>query len=150
MTLQLVLFIVFVFTVFFNNAIQAYIHLEAYPLLAFVGKSEFAAYLKEYERRLTLPLFLPYILSLLSNLILMFTRPIGIGVGGLIATLVLNLAVSIVTLRLATPIYNKIQQTGQVSQEGLRELLQINLVRLGLSTLSSLVVIYLLAVLLMA
>lgn len=144
MNLQVLIFIVFVFTTFFNNAIQAYIHQEAYPLLAFVGKLEFGAYLKEYERRLTLPLLLPYAVSLLSNLILFFTHPAAVSIVWLIVTFVLNLAVSIVTLRVATPVYNRIAQAGSVTQDGLHELLRINLLRLGLSTLCSLIVIYLL------
>jgi len=150
MTLPVLIFIIFVFTTFFNNAIQAYIHQEAYPLFAFVGASEFAAYLKEYERRLTLPLILPYAISLLSNLLLFFIRPASISIIWLIITFVLNLAVSVVTLRLATPVYNRIAQAGRADQDGLRELLQINLLRLGLSTLCSLIVLYLLFILLTA
>jgi hypothetical protein len=148
MTVQLAIFVVLVFTTFFNNAIQLYIHQEAYPLLAFVGPAEFGAYLKEYERRLTLPLIVPYSLTVLSNLILVFTRPAALAVGWLIVTLVLNLAVSIVTVAVATPVYNRIKQAGRVNQAGLSELLSINLIRLGLSTLSSLVIIYLLVSLL--
>jgi hypothetical protein len=148
MTVQLAIFIVLVFTTFFNNGIQAYIHYEAYPLLAFVGPAEFPAYLKEYERRLTIPLIVPYALAVLSNLILLFTRPATLSVGWLIVTFVLNLAVAVVTMTLATPIYDRIKQAGQVNQEGLGELMRINLLRLGLSTLSSLVIIYLLGSLL--
>src|SRR5262249_3276945 len=116
MALQLLIFVVFVFTVFFNNGIQAYIHLEAYPLLAFVGTAEFPAYLKEYERRLTLPLLVPYGISLLTNLILFFLRPAGASMILLIIAFVLNLAVSVVTLRIATPVYNRIQQAGHTDQ----------------------------------
>ena len=46
MALELIVFIVLVFTVFFNNGVQAYIHYEAYPLFAYVGKPEFATYLE--------------------------------------------------------------------------------------------------------
>ena len=148
MTLPALIFIIFVFTTFFNNAIQAYIHQETYPSFAFVGQSEFAAYLKEYERRLTLPLLLPYAISLLSNLILFFVRPAGVSVVLLVINFLLNLAVSIVTLRVATPVYNRIAQAGRANPDDLRELLQINLLRLGLSTLCSLIVLYLLFALL--
>ncbi len=43
MTLGLIAFIVLVLTTFFSNGVQAYIHYEAYPLIPFVGKSEFSA-----------------------------------------------------------------------------------------------------------
>jgi hypothetical protein len=145
MTIQLALFIVLVVTTFFNNGVQAYIHYEAYPLLAFVGKAEFPAYLKEYERRLALPLFVPYGLSVLSNLILIFTHPDTISTVGLIAALVLNIAVSVVTGAVATPVYNRCKQAGQVSADDMRDLLRINMMRLALTTLSSVVIIVLLA-----
>jgi hypothetical protein len=145
MSLQLALFIILVVSTFFNNGVQAYIHFEAYPLLAFVGKAEFAAYLKEYERRLTLPLLIPYGITMLSNLILLFTRPDKISVPWVIVAFVLNLAVSVVTFQLATPVYNRVKQAGEISSGDTGELLRINALRLGLSTLSSLVVIYLLA-----
>ena len=51
MSLGLIAFIVLAVTTFFSNGVQAYIHYEAYPLFASVGKAEFAAYIKEYEAR---------------------------------------------------------------------------------------------------
>jgi hypothetical protein len=144
MTIPLVLFLILVFTTFFSNGIQAYIHLEAYPLLAFVGAEEFPAYLKEYERRLPVPLLLPYFVMVLSNLILLFARPAQISLVWLIAALVLNIAVTVVTVVLATPVYNRYKQAGEINADGMHELLRINSLRLALSTLSSIVVIYLL------
>jgi hypothetical protein len=38
--LSTLFFLVFVFTAFYNNGVQAYIHLEAYPLFAFIGTQE--------------------------------------------------------------------------------------------------------------
>ncbi|GHO42172.1 hypothetical protein [Ktedonospora formicarum] len=142
--LYTVLFLVFVFTTFFNNGIQAYIHLEAYPLFAFVGATEFPAYLKEYERRLPLPLLLPYFATVLSNLLLLIFRPAQLSLVWLIVALVLNIAVTVVTLVLATPVYNRHKQAGKITLDGMRELLRINFLRLALSTLSSVIVIYLL------
>ena len=95
MTLVLIAFIVLVVTTFFSNGVQAYIHFEAYPLIPLVGKSEFPAYIKEYESRLTVPLVLPYVLTLLSNLVLIFTRPGTLSLISVIVAFVLNLAVSI-------------------------------------------------------
>lgn len=139
-----VLFLVFVFTTFYSNGVQAYIHLEAYPLFAFVGTKELPAYLKEYERRLPLPLLLPYFATVLSNLLLLFFRPAHLSLIWLLVALVLNLAVTVVTVVVATPVYNRSKQAGQISSDGMRELLRINFLRLALSTISSAVVIFLL------
>ena len=144
MTIYSVLFLVLVFTTFFLNGIQAYIHLEAYPLFAFAGTEEFPAYLKEYERRLPLPLLLPSGAQVLSNLVLLFIRPAQLSLVWLIVALVFNIAVTVVTVVLATPVYNRYKQAGKITSDGMRELLRINFLRLALSTLSSIVVLYLL------
>jgi hypothetical protein len=150
MSLGVIAFILLVFGTFVSNGVQAYIHFEAYPLIPLVGKSEFAAYLKEYESRLTVPLILPYVVTLLANLILIFSRPANLSLILVIVAFVLNLAVSIVTVMLATPIYNRIKQNGQASPDDMGQLLRINLLRLVLSTVSSLVVIAMLFALLPA
>lgn len=150
MSLATIVFIVLVVTTFISNGVQAYIHFEAYPLIPLVGKSEFANYLKEYESRLNIPLLLPYGLTVLSNIILIFTRPGSLSVVIVIVALVLNLAVSVVTLQLATPIYNRIKQAGQAAPAEMEQLMRINLIRLVLSSLSSLIVIYMLLTLLPA
>jgi hypothetical protein len=142
------LFLILLITTLLSNGVQAYIHYEAYPLIPLVGKTEFAGYLKEYERRLTVPLVLPYLLTLLSNLALLFIRPAGISLCLVITAFVLNLAVAIATLTLATPVYNRIKQKGAALPEDMVALMRINLLRLVLSTVSSAVVVYMLAVLL--
>ena len=144
MSISAVLFLVLVFTTFYSNGFQAYIHFEAYPLFAFVGTEAFPAYLKEYERRLSLPLLLPYGATVLSNLLLLFLRPAQLSLIWLIVALVFNLAVTVVTAVLATPVYNRYKQAGKITSDGVRELLRINFLRLALSTLSSIVVLYLL------
>jgi hypothetical protein len=58
--------------------------------------------------------------------------------------LVLNIAVTVVTVVLATPVYNRYKQAGKIPAEGMRELLRINFLRLALTTVSSIIVIYLL------
>ena len=45
-SIALVLFLILAVTPFFSNGVQAYIHYEAYPLIPFVGKAEFADYLR--------------------------------------------------------------------------------------------------------
>jgi hypothetical protein len=150
MSLGVIAFIVLAVTTFFGNGVQAYIHYEAYPLFTSVGKAEFAAYIKEYETRLTIPLVVPYVLSLLSNLVLIFARPGTLSVIVVIVAFILNLAVSVVTVMLATPIYNRIKQAGAAAPADMEPLMRINLIRLVLSTVSSLVVIYMLVTLLPA
>lgn len=150
MALELILFVILIALVLFNNGIQAYIHFEAYPLFARVGKADFAAYLAEYERRLTIPLMLPFGLTVLSNLALLFIRPAGLPVIGVIVALVLNLAVAATTVVLATPVYNRIKAAGQAAPAEMSRLMTINLLRLLLSTAASLTVLILLLTLLSA
>ena len=138
---ELIAFTLLTFGTFVSNGVQAYIHFEAYPLLPLVGKSEFPAYLKAYESRLTVPLILPYVVTLLANLILIFTRPAHLPLILVIVAFVLNLAVSVVTVMLATPIYNRIKQNGQALPDDMSQLMRVNLLRLILSTVSSIVVI---------
>ncbi len=148
MNFETVLFIALVVLTVFNNAIQVYIHFEAYPLFKYVGKAEFPAYVEQYEKRLAVPLMLPYGLTVLSNLALVFVRPEAINVVGVIVVLVLNLSVAAVTLTQVTAPYEEIKAAGTANIEAMPRLMRINLVRLVLSTLASVVVIYLLGTLL--
>ena len=150
MSLGIILFVVLVALTLFSNGVQAYIHYEAYPLFSNVGKADFAAYLAEYEKRLTIPLLLPYGLTVLSNLILIFVRPDNLSVIGVIFALLLNLAVAVTTAVVATPVYNRVKAAGQAAREDMSQLMRINLLRLLLSTASSLVVLALLFTLLSA
>lgn len=143
MTLEWILFVVLVALVLYNNGVQAYIHFEAYPLIAFVGKAESGAYLAEYERRLTIPLLLPYGVTMLCNLALIFVHPDNLSVVGVIAAFVLNMAVAVTTMVVATPVYNRIKASGANAAD-MSRLMSINLVRLLLSTASSLLVLALL------
>lgn len=148
MTIELVLFVIVVALTLFNNGVQAYIHFEAYPLLRRVGKSEFAAYLGDYEARLTIPLMLPYGLTVLSNLALLVIRPEPVPLVGVIVALVLNIAVAVVTITLATPVYGRVKQAQQAGGADMDSLMNINLLRLLLSTAASLTLLYLLLTLL--
>lgn len=150
MALELILFVILIALVLFNNGVQAYIHFEAYPLFARVGKADFAAYLSDYERRLTIPLMLPFGLTVLSNIALLFIRPAGLPVIGIILALVLNLAVAVTTVVLATPVYNRIKAAGQAAPAEMSRLMTINALRLLLSTAASLTVLILLFTLLSA
>jgi hypothetical protein len=140
MAIANILFVVLVGLILYNNGVQAYIHYEAYPLIPFVGKGEFATYMTEYEKRLNIPLLAPYGLTLLANIALLFTRPIGISVISIIILLALNMAVAVVTMVVATPVYNELKAGTAV----MPRLMTINLLRLVLSTVSSVVALYLL------
>jgi hypothetical protein len=148
MTIELVLFVIVVALTLFNNGVQAYIHFEAYPLLRRVGKSEFAGYLGDYEARLTIPLMLPYGLTVLGNLALLVIRPEPLPLVGVILALVLNIAVAVVTITLATPVYGRVKQAQQAGGADMDSLMNINLLRLLLSTAASLTLLYLLLTLL--
>ena len=137
MAIEWLLFVVLVVVTLINQGVQIYIHFEAYPLLGYVGKAEFAEHIKQYEKRLTVPLMLPYVITLLSNIALIFIRPEIVPLIGIILLLVLNVSVAGVTMGVATPVYNRIVQAGEAKGENMTKLMQINLLRLGLTTLSS-------------
>jgi hypothetical protein len=145
MSLENLIFVILVALTLYNNGVQAYIHFEAYPLFAFAGKDGFPTYISEYEKRLTIPLLAPYGLTLLANLILIFFRNDGLPLIGIIILLVLNISVAVVTMVVATPVYNRIKASGL---DEMPRLLSINILRLLLSTVSSLGVLYLLLTLL--
>lgn len=145
MTIQLAIFLLFIFTTFFGTGVQTYIHQEAYPLLAYIGGGqEFPNYLKAFEQRLTIPLVLPYVLAVLSNIILFFIRPNGVPLLWLIVAFVLSLASSGVTAGIATPVYNRYKQNGKPELQIVQRLVNINILRLVLSLLGSAIAIYLL------
>lgn len=137
--MEYILFVVFAALVLVNNGVQAYIHFEAYPLFKYVGKGEFATYLTQYEQRLTVPLLAPYGLTVLSNLALLAVRPDDVSIISIIIVLLLNIGVAVVSVFMATPIYNRIKAAGEAGSD-LDELMKINLIRLGVSTLISLIV----------
>ncbi len=138
------LLIILVFTTFYNNGVQLYIHQEAYPLFRKVGKAEFAAYIKDYEDRLTLPLLVPYGLTVLSNIALLIVGSARISAVWLIIALILNLGVATVTMLVATPVYTRVKQAGEASGADMAQLMRINLLRLVLTTVSSLVIVIIL------
>ena len=144
MSIQLAIFLVFVFTTFFSAGVQTYIHQEAYPLLAYIGGQDFPTYLKQFEQRLTIPLVLPYVLAVLSNIVLFFTRPNNIPLVWLIVVFVISIAMSGITGGLATPVYNRYKQNGKPEVRVVQQLERINILRLVPSLVNSAIVVYLL------
>lgn len=137
MSIEWLLFVILVVVMLINQGVQMYIHFNAYPLLGYVGKAEFAEYIKQYEKRLLMPLMLPYGITVLVNIALIFIRPEIVPVLGVIILLVLNLAVAGVTIMLATPVYSRIVSAGEAQGADMAKLMQINLIRLGITTLAS-------------
>jgi hypothetical protein len=144
MSIELVIFLIFVFMTFFNHAIQWYTHIESYPLQAYVGRNEYLAYGEAYERRLVLALYIPFFIMLACNLVLLFTHPVELNVIFFIVTFIANLSIPIVSFALAVPLHRKHAEEGHVTAEGVREILHVNLLRLLAATLSSVIVLYLL------
>src|SRR4028119_335040 len=59
MSFGLAIFVVVVFATFFNNALHFYTQVQTYPLFTRVGRDEFVAFHKEYQRRLPHPIYAP-------------------------------------------------------------------------------------------
>ena len=144
MSLENLIFVIVLATTMVNLGVQLYIHYEAYPLFNNVGRGEFRTYLAEYERRLVMPLIVPYLITIAANIALLFLRPDGVSLIGVIVVLILNLAVSTTTQVLAAPVYNRIRQGDTAASAEMSRLMNINLLRLALSALASLVVLGLL------
>lgn len=137
MAIEWVLVVILLVVMLINQGVQMYIHFNAYPLLGYVGKAEFGDYIQQYEKRLLMPLMLPYGITVLVNIALIFIRPEIMPVLGVIILLVLNLAVAGVTVMVATPVYSRIVAAGEAKGADMAKLMQINLIRLGITTLAS-------------
>lgn len=85
-----------------------------------------------------MPLLLPYGLTILTNLALLFIRPDEIAIAGIIVLLMLNMSMAGIGIGIATPIYNRLSDFENFDTT-LAELLKINLLRLGVTTVISLI-----------
>ncbi|MDZ4672703.1 MAG: hypothetical protein SH821_17715 [Phototrophicales bacterium] len=144
MSIEWLLFVVLVVVNLINLGVQLYIHFEAYPVMQAVGKAEFSDYLKEYENRLLVPLMLPFVITILSNIALIFVRPEVVPVVAVIVVLVINLSVGFVSVMIATPVYNRIAEAKEASGANMASLMKINLLRLGLTIVSNAVLVVIL------
>ncbi len=138
MSLETLIFVIFFALVLHNNGVQTYIHFNVYPLFKSVDKSSLVSYLAQFEKGLTVPLLLPYGLTILVNLALLFIRPDDISIVGVIILLILNVSMAGISIRIATPVYNRLSDFENF-EEALAELLKINLLRLGVTTVISLI-----------
>lgn len=144
MNIELIVFIGVVFFTFFNNALHWYTQVVTYPLFAFVGQKEFLQHHLEYQRRLPFSIYAPYSLLMFSTLLLFIFHPAQISLVWIIVITVLNLAIMVESLIFAAPVHKRLDKQGFSDETGIRQLIFYNGARLVTSSISSLVVLYLL------
>lgn len=144
MSIEIIVFVIAASATFFNNALHWYTQVTTYPLFGWVGQTEFVSFHKEYERRLPFSIYIPYVLLMLSTLLLAFVHPVEVKLGWVLMLLVLNVSIMIISLTFAVPIHNRLQRQGYSDKGGIRKLIQYNSVRLIASSASSVIMLYLL------
>lgn len=144
MSTEIIVFVIAAFSTFFNNALHWYTQVSTYPLLGWVGKAEFISFHKEYERRLSLSIYAPYTLLMLSTLLLIFVRPAQIKIGWVFILFALNASIMIISLTFAVPVHNKLDSLGYSNKNGIQKLIRYNSVRLTASSVSSAIMLCLL------
>jgi hypothetical protein len=149
MSTEIIVFVVAAFATFFNNALHWYTQVTTYPLLSWVGQAEFVSFHKEYERRLPFSIYAPYALLMFSTLLLIFFRPAEIALGWVFILFILNASIMIVSLVFAVPIHSRLDHQGYSDKAGIRKLIRYNSVRLITSSISSIIMLYLMISLLM-
>lgn len=144
MNVELTIFTATVFATFFNNALHWYTQVQTYPLFAWIGQREFVPFHQEYQRRLPLSIYAPYLLVMVSTVLLVFFRPPQIALGWIAALLLLNGSVMAISIMYAAPVHYRLDRQGSSDNRGVRQLVYYNGIRLAASTLSSAIVLYLL------
>lgn len=144
MNFNLIVFIAVVFFTFFNNALHWYTQVTTYPLFAWIGQKEFLPFHKEYQRRLPFSIYAPYSLLMVGTLLLMFFRPPQISFTWIVLLIVVNAAIMIESLAFAAPVHKRLDLQGHSDERGIQQLIRYNGVRLVTSSVSSIVVLYLL------
>jgi hypothetical protein len=127
-----VLFVVVVFSTFFCAAINAYTYQIAYPLWGFVGRDAFAAVHREYLRRLDWIITVPHVLMFFSAALMIWLRPVFVGLAEAIVLFGLEAAVVGVSAFAAGPIHGRFTRTGVCDETGLRLLVRISALRVVL------------------
>lgn len=145
MNTGLIVFIAVVFFTFFNNALHWYTQVATYPLFALIGNKEFLKYHLEYQRRLPFSIYAPYSLLMISTLLLFVCHPAQISLVWITVITVLNLAIMVESLIFAAPVHKRLDEQGFGDETGIRQLIFYNSLRLATSSVSSLIVLYLLA-----
>ncbi len=143
MSIEIFVFVIAAFATFFNNALHWYTQVTTYPLLSWVGQTEFVSFHKEYERRLPFSIYAPYTLLMLSTLLLLFFHPAEIELGWVFMLLILNASIMVVSLVFAVPIHSRLDRQGYSDKAGIRGLMRYNSVRFIASSTSSIIMLYL-------
>lgn len=128
----------------FNTALQYYSQVATYPLFAAIGPG-FADYHRAYERRLSLAIYAPFALLMVTMIALVAVPPAGMGRGWPLAMLVLNLSIAPISILLAVPHHRRLTAQGLADAAGVGALLRANGLRLAVSTAASAIGIGLLA-----
>lgn len=144
MNLELTILIVTAFATFFNNALQYYTQVSTYPLFANLKQDAFAPYHKAYEKRLPLSIYAPYTVLMASTLVLALFHPANVGLGWIIALLVLNGSIMAVSLAFAAPVHYRLDREQRYTAADINQLVRFNGLRLAAATASSVIVLYLL------
>ena len=86
------LFGIFAFLAAFNAGTMATLQIQHYGIYRFVGRTNFAEYIRANNRAALLPAILPALLLLLVSLFLLVARPVFMSLGEASVAFTLNLA----------------------------------------------------------
>lgn len=116
------------------------IQLVHYPLFAQVGEAHFQAYEQAHTRLITFVVFPPMVIELITGIMLVLNRPIGVSGWLPIAGLLLVIIIWLSTAFLQVPMHN-ILSTG-FDAEAHRRLVQTNWIRTVCWTIRSFLVMW--------
>jgi hypothetical protein len=136
------------FLTFYVTAVQWYTQFVSYPISALVGSSESVAYGSRYEYGLIFALYIPYFALIIVNLAMVFVNNVPYSRWRLIAALLLNLSIVVISLGFAVPLHQQVTQlrtnvpddiTARAALEA--ALLNLNWLRVLAATLASALVL---------
>jgi hypothetical protein len=126
-----------VLSTFFCTAVNCYTFRIAYPLWGFVGQDAFAEVHREYMRRLDWIITVPHVAMFFSTALLIAVRPAFVGRMGAMVLFALCAAVVGVSAFAAGPVHDRFTRTGIADAAGLRRLVRISALRVGLMLAAS-------------
>ena len=128
-----------------QTGIQWYTQVSTYPLFHYLPDDAFVAYHRAYERRLPLTIYLPYATLMVSSLALLGRRPAGLALAPALLVNLLNASIMALSLGGAAPTHRRLDQGNIDRHTGITQLVRWNAGRLVVSTISSGLMLYLLA-----
>ena len=137
MTLAGALFALATFSTVFCTAVNAYTLRLAYPLWCVVPREAFAAYHREYLRRLTPVITFPHVVMFFSSALLLRWRPASFSLQEAILLFGLDAGVVVISALAAGPIHSRFERTGRLDEPGLTWLLRISVLRTGMMLAAS-------------